>query len=415
MDILHDKLPAKIALDASLDPKRKIRIIFVDDDPMVGRAIARNMSLMGVKMDVSQCTSAAAALQILEREIVDVIVTDLHMPGMDGSALLTAVRERYPTVLRFALSGEAKPEIMVQAARVAHQYLGKPCDTAMLHKAIIETLGQMGTIKNPEVAKTISRLEGLPSRQASITDFIRMLSDNSVPVEEIVASLKKDPALSARLLKVANSPYFGHSGSIESLDDAVSLLGMDMVLSMAASHKLFAVTPPSSASTLNLDQLWEHCVYVSSLTRRIGYSLKVPQTSLREAGTAALLHDIGKLVLAYAAPSAFAASYTRANADHMPGWQAEYYVFGNHHAEIGGCLLKLWGLPPRVVEAVSMHHTPHCGSEECVGPITLVHIADALAHATSGDKASSFIDHAHLKSLKVPDDIEYWKRLLLDS
>ena len=402
------------AVAGQLEAKRKIRVMFVDDDPLVVRGIARNMSMMGAKMTITVRTSAAEALAALEKELVDVIITDLYMPVVDGSDLLEEVRMRYPTVLRFVLSGEAKPEIMLNAARLAHQYLSKPCETAVLHKTIVEMLARMETIKNPEVAKTISLLEGVPSRQASLAEFLRLLSDNTVPLDQVTASLKKDPGLCARLLKVANSPYFGHSGSIESLDDAIGLLGMDMIVSMAATHKLFAVTPPPATSNLHLDVLWEHCVYVSSLIRHIGNKLKVPQSVLREASTAALLHDIGKLVMAYAVPSGFAAAYTRAAADHMPGWQAEYYIFGNHHAEIGGCLLKLWGLPHAVVDAVSMHHTPHHCTEERVGPVTLVHIADTLAHFGTNDGAITFLDVAHLKALNLPEDMNYWLGLLPD-
>jgi HD-like signal output (HDOD) protein len=408
MDPQNNKTPEGLSPGPQLEVKRKIRVMFVDDDPMVVRGIARNMSMMGVKMDIAVRTSAAEALASLEKELVDVIITDLYMPGIDGAALLEEVRSRYPTVLRFVLSGEAKPGVMVQAARLSHQYLSKPCETALLHKTIVETVARMGAIKNPEVSKTITHLEGVPSRQASLAEFLRLLSDNSVSLDAIATSLKKDPGLSARLLKVANSPYFGHSGAIESLDDAIGLLGMDMIVSMAATHKLFAVTPPPAASNLQLDALWTHCVYVSSLVRHLGYKLKVSQAVMREAGTAALLHDIGKLVLAHAAPSAFAAAYTRAQAEHMPGWQAEYFIFGNHHAEIGGCLLKLWGLPVSVVEAVSMHHTPHNATEDRVGPVTLLHIADTLAHAGSDDGAATFLDVAHLKSLNLSGDMNYW-------
>ena len=388
--------------------------MFVDDDPMVVRGLARNMSMMGVKMDISVRTSAAEALKTLEKELVDVIITDIGMPETNGVQLLDEVRSHYPTVFRFILSGESKPEVVLQASRLAHQYLSKPCETALLHKTIVETLAQFRTIKSPEITKTISLLEGVPSRQASLAEILRLLNDNSASLDNVAASLKKDPALSARLLKVSNSPYFGHSGSVETLDDAIGLLGMDMIVSMAATHKLFAVTPPPAASNLKLDALWEHCVYVSTLVRHIGYKLRVPQSVMREAGTAALLHDIGKLVIAYAAPSGFAAASTHAKADHMPGWQAEYFIFGNHHAEIGGCLLKLWGLPGGVVDAVSMHHTPHCSAETSVGPVTLVHIADMLAHAGTDEGAATFLDTAHLKALSLPEDLDYWLSLRPD-
>jgi HD-like signal output (HDOD) protein len=411
MDTPKNNSPEEGKHSFAIDPARKIRIMFVDDDPMVVRGIARNMAMMGTKISIIVRTNAEEALKTLEKELVDVIVTDLLMPEISGMALLEEVRSRYPTVLRFVLSGEARPEVMYQATRIAHQYLSKPCETAKLYKSIVDMLARMGTINNPEVAKTLSYLEGVPSRQASLAEFLRLLNDSSVPLEKIAACLQKDPGLCVRLLKVTNSPYFGHSGDVKSLDDAISLLGMDMILSMAATHKLFTVTPPSPASNLNLDVLWEHCVYVSYLVRHLGLKLKVPQAVLREAGTAALLHDIGKLVLAYAVPTGFAAASTRARADRMPGWQAEHYIFGNHHAEIGGCLLKLWGLPTTVVDVVSMHHTPNHSTEAHVGPVTLVHIADTLAHAGTDDEAITFLDVSHLKAINLPEDLNYWLSL----
>src|ERR1035437_9228167 len=93
-----------------LQAPRRIRVMLVDDDPMVVRGIARNMSMMGVKMDIAVRTSAAEALKSLEKELVDVIITDLYMPEIDGAALLEEVRSHYPTVLRFVLSGEAKTQ-----------------------------------------------------------------------------------------------------------------------------------------------------------------------------------------------------------------------------------------------------------------------------------------------------------------
>src|SRR5882724_10914761 len=178
MDNPLDKPAAKVGSGPPLEPKQKIRVLLVDDDPMIGRGLARNLSLMRVKMDLTVCTSAMEALRILERTFVDVIVTDLYMPGMDGSALLHEVRARYPTILRFVLSGEANPEIVLQATRVAHLYLAKPCETAALHKAIVETLAQMATIKNPQVAMTLSHLEGVPSLQNILVEFIHLLTDS---------------------------------------------------------------------------------------------------------------------------------------------------------------------------------------------------------------------------------------------
>jgi putative nucleotidyltransferase with HDIG domain len=400
---------------ASPQRNRKVRLMLVDDDPMVGRAIARNMMLKGPKFDIINCTSTDEALAALANSSVDVLITDLSMPQKDGSVLLKEVAARHPYVLRFALSGEAKPTVMMEASRLAHQYFSKPADSSLIKQAIVEMIAKLDEIQDPDVVKTLAKLEEMPSRQASLAEFLRLLTSPSSRVEEIVEGLKNDPALSARILKVANSPYFGRAGSIASLEDAVGLLGVDMITSMAATHKVFAAAPLAPGCHLNLDQLWEHCVHVSFLARRVGRYVGVPTETIREAATAALLHDIGKLVVAYARPMGFNTCLERAATERSPLWFAECAFFGNHHGDIGGCLLRLWGLPAGIVDAVSLHHTPHKGGEETANATTLVHIADALAHAEKGDGTAVLLDKAHLAALKLNEDLAHWRAELSDA
>lgn len=393
-------------------PPRKIRIIVVDPSPETGKMVAELVK-KEPPLQAIFCATRADVSARLTREVDDVVIVDPKPLGAEGFELLEELKSRFPSVLRFVLAeGDDSNDVTRRAVRLAHQYIPKPCDVNLLQRLLMEGISSMASIRSPKVVETLSRLEAVPSRKANFSELIRLLYDESTPVESICASLAKEPGMSARLLKIANSPIFGKSGSIETLDDAIGVLGINLVVNMAVAHKMFAVEAPSPASRINVEELWSHCIRVSMIARRIGNHLRVSRNVINDACTAAILHDIGKLVLAYSLPEGYAAACSRAFADQMPVWQAECAIFGNNHAGVGGSLLKLWGLPAGVVHAVAMHHAPHCSGETTPGPATLLHIADAVSYGSEKASAPCMLDSEHLRSLKLPEMLNYWLPLV---
>lgn len=388
-------------------PPRKIRILVLDPDPEIAKVMTALMQ-KEPPLQAIFCAKIEDVIHRLKTEVDDVVLVDPKPLNAEGFTLLEELRSRYPSVLRFVVGAAADSnDVTKRAVRLAHQYIPKPCDVTLVHRLIMEGISSMASIRSPKVIETLSRLEAVPSRKANFSELIRLLYDENTPIEKIGAALAKEPGMSARLLRISNSPIFGKAGSIETLDDAIGLLGINLVVSMAVAHKMFAVEVPSPISKLNVEELWAHCIKVSMIVRKVGNHLKLPRGVIRDACTAAIIHDIGKLVLAYSLPEGYAAACTRASSDQMPLWQAECAIFGNTHAGVGGSLLKLWGLPPGVVHAVAMHHTPHCSGETTPGPATLLHIADAVSYGARVD-SPSMLDGEHLRSLHLPDILNYW-------
>lgn len=118
-----------------------MRVLFVDDEPLVLTGLQRQLRPRRHEWKIACALGGEAALVELEAAPFDVIVTDLCMPGMDGTALLRAVQQRYPTLMRLVLSGNTDQNTVAQAAAVAHQCLSKPCDPELLQQAI-QQVGQ---------------------------------------------------------------------------------------------------------------------------------------------------------------------------------------------------------------------------------------------------------------------------------
>jgi putative nucleotidyltransferase with HDIG domain len=239
-----------------------------------------------------------------------------------------------------------------------------------------------------------------------------LLSDEKADMSLVSGAIKNDPAIVLRVLKVANSPFYGFAGKVDSLEEAVALIGLEAVVNMVAVHRLFQASTPPPNSRLDFEQLWQHSAQVAGFCRLLAPKLRLPTAALRESITGALLHDMGKLILAVASPESYSLALARMRSERIPSWQSEYEVFGNHHAEVGACLLNLWGLPKSVVSAVAFHHTPHRIDDTVPGPATLIHVADLLAHQGAVDSLSLQLDGVHLKNLSLPERLSDWMALL---
>src|SRR5919204_1757148 len=114
----------------------RMRVLFVDDEPRVLDALRRLLRQRRDEWEMGFVTSGAEALERLSAEPVDIVISDMRMPGMDGAELLTRVRSEHPSVVRMVLSGHSEQEASMRVLQVAHQYLSKPCDSRMLTDAI---------------------------------------------------------------------------------------------------------------------------------------------------------------------------------------------------------------------------------------------------------------------------------------
>jgi putative nucleotidyltransferase with HDIG domain len=204
-----------------------------------------------------------------------------------------------------------------------------------------------------------------------------VLRDPRTTVNSIARLLGTDQALTATVLRHANSAGSMPNRRIASLPEAVARIGLralgEVVVRACAGPLLDRGLPPYA---LPRRIAWRHAATVSEATRRLAQLARVGSTD--EAGVAGLLHDVGKTVLTSVLPEAAAEAVSVARTRRIPVWQAEAQVIGFHHGQVGGALLRSWGLPEDVAAAVTFHHEP----DKIDGRLaTVVALADAAAHA----------------------------------
>lgn len=218
----------------------------------------------------------------------------------------------------------------------------------------------------------------LATANAGASALMGLLVDPDVDLDLVLAELDRDPALAARVLKVANSPFYGRAGQIGTVRHAVALLGLTAVRSIAAAGCLDRLTPARGGPAFDGRRFRRHSLAVALATRALARHQGLPIEA--EAYMAGLLHDVGVLVLMRAMPEA-TSRFDRAAAP-PEGLDAEYAQLGATHVQAGQLLAEAWQLPGWLVQALAQHHAPAAPARDAsphAALPTLLALADTLA------------------------------------
>lgn len=204
-----------------------------------------------------------------------------------------------------------------------------------------------------------------------------IVNDPNATTEDIARAIGEDAGITLRLLRVVNSAFFGYNQKIEALDQAVMTLGTrqvrDLVLATTVAEK-FEGLPDD---LVNMERFWQHSLACGVMARSLAQTRR--EVNLEPFFLAGMLHDIGRLVMFSKMPEKCRDIVARCLKSNELMHTVEREVFGYDHADVGGCLLNTWGLPPQLEEAVTSHHLPQRASRN---PLlaSVVHIADVVVN-----------------------------------
>jgi len=365
-----------------------LRVLFVDDEERVLDGLRRMLHDRRHAWAMTFALGGEAGLRALEEAAAaaapfDVVVTDLRMPGVDGAALLGAVHARWPQIVRIVLSGQTDPATMLRTVRVAHQCLAKPCDAGALRDVVARTCRLRDLLADTALRTLAGGVDALPSPPALFTAIEAALARPETGVAELAHIVERDGALTAKLLQLAGSSFFGLPRRVTSVAQAITCLGVAVVRALVLSHELTGLALGRLPSGFSLDAYQAHAMAAARLARHVARD--TPHAA-DDAFLAAMLHDVGELLLAARAPEVFARARAHASEHGVPPHEAEAALWGGvTHAEVGAYLLGLWGLPDAVVEAVAYHHGPARAGVRRFETVAAVHVADVLAHEAAPD------------------------------
>jgi len=353
------------------------RILFVDDESNVLEGIRRMLRADRERWDMQFVLSGEAALKACETEKIDVVISDMRMPGMDGATLLGHMRDRFPSTARIVLSGYSEAALAARVVPMAHRFLTKPCVSSELQKAIEGVCALQEILGTPAIQKVIGSVSELPSLSGTYTCLMTAVKDPNTSISKVADIIGRDVAMSAKVLHLANSAFFGLAQTVTNVHDAATYLGMATIKNLALVSEAFRAFVPDPRIPKSVCESMQAHAY---RTTAIAAVLPVDRGIRDVTVLAALLHDIGVLFLASAMPSEFCAILADAKENGCRTFEAEEKMLGTSHAEIGAYLLGLWGIPNLSVEAIAHHHHPTRIPHSGINSTVAVYVADLLAH-----------------------------------
>ncbi len=390
------------------------RVLFVDDDQKVLDGLKQTLDGVWAGWQVAFSTNGQDALKKLDASEFDIVVTDMRMPGMSGSELLAEVLERHPNVVRIVLSGNLEHDLALRSATTAHQYLVKPCDAATLRGTLDAALRIRSMLISPKLRRLVSRMTSLPSLPSVYANLVKSIEQEDISSRELGEIIAQDVGMTAKILQLANSAFFGLYRYIANPCEAAVYLGVDTIRSLTLSSSVFSAFQNSGVAESFIAQLQRHSMTTGVVAHAIAKAQNLPKKVCDSALIGGFLHDAGKLVLVANYADQYYGVLAVARKEKLPCHEVEWRVFGSNHAEIGAYLLWLWGLPDSVCKAVAYHHKPAECSATTFTAAGAIHVADALQHEMDGLPDSAFradLDMNYLASINLAERIPEWTNI----
>ncbi|MEO8425874.1 MAG: response regulator [Verrucomicrobiota bacterium] len=364
--------------------------------------------------EIAFAQNCTQALEMMTVRPFDVVVLDLEIERDDNGRFLGLIMDRYPDAIRIMLFDPLDKRAVVKSDGKVHQYIVKRCAPETLITTVHRARLLNKWLNDPAIKRLLPRMHKLPSVPSVYVRLVQELKSPDTSVEVIGMIVADDFAMTAKLLQLVNSAFFGLGRTITSPAEAVSYLGIERTKALVLLAHTFSKYELDKSSAFSFEELWAHALVTGKFARWISQEETNDPQLGETAFTAGLLHDVGKLMTAVNLPEDYNHLVKRVEEESITFEAAEREILGTTHAELGACVLGIWGLPLEILEAIAFHHVPNQHSGSAFSAVTAVHVADSLEHelnAVDGKEAPSKIDLDYLKRLGLSDCVESWRKL----
>ncbi|MDD3050763.1 MAG: HDOD domain-containing protein [Candidatus Cloacimonetes bacterium] len=242
-----------------------------------------------------------------------------------------------------------------------------------------------------EIKKLTSHIINLPALPSVAAKLFTLIDNSQTSAEQIAKLISSDQAITAKILRVANSSYYAFTKEIKSVRLAVALLGLDTVLNICLSVSLYRnMSSIDSNDAFDMMAFWEHSLSVAIIAKMLAEKFRI--NNPEDFFTIAILHDIGKLIIHEYFANEYQQIYKIITLKKCTSKEAEERVLKTNHAKIGGWLCQNWNFPERISYCVETHHNIEpAGDTSFKKAAAIIHLADFLANITG--KNYPFVEH----------------------
>ncbi len=339
-----------------IDPR--LEVLFVDDEELILNGIRRQFRAQKTSWNMRLSNSGAEALEMLEQQHADVVVSDMRMPGMSGASLLQQIRERWPETVRFILTGQTDQSELLQDIGCIHQYLQKPCEPDQLIHSINRTHGLISSVEKCDLRGVAAGIQSLPVVSQVYLRLVDEMNNEDSNADTIATIIEEDIGLCTKILQLVNSAFFGMPRKTVSVKDAIVLIGMKNLLDLVMSAEIFDTLSQDALTQEIVTQLWAKSSDIGALAKESAKKAGHPQQMYDTACLAGVLSHVGRAIYARTMPSEFYEMARAAEQEGRPLRDLEIEKFGVAQESIGAYALGIWGFSDSIVETVARQESP---------------------------------------------------------
>jgi HD-like signal output (HDOD) protein len=371
---------------------------------------------LGAPLDVpvgwntTQIRTLESAKVALKSRAAEVIIAFGEEETISGLELLADARDLCPSAIRLSVVADGSAHVRQGIDGPAHARLLGDVDAGALERERTRRVTLDSHLAAQPVRTFMSNVTAIPSFPHVYNSIVEELDKPDSDLKRIARILITDPGLTARVLQIVNSPFYGMRRRIHDTVQAIGLLGMQNLLSMVLAAEVFNAFEAGAAG-LSLNRLWSHSTATAACARRIAHAAGAPRDDVMMAFVAGILHDGGRLILGSEVPDAHRSFANSFDAAEAPFEEAERRALGVSHAEVGAYLLDVWNLPTGIVEAVAFHHEPSRSRDTVFTPLTAVHLAEVFQqeYGADGIERGVELDTDYLEGIGILEEVESWR------
>jgi len=373
------------------------KILFVDDETQILKALGR--VLMDTDYKVNTVDSGEMALEFLKHNNVDLIISDMRMPFMDGYELLSKVKLLYPNIIRIILSGYSDEKVVFNALQknIAKLYIMKPWENDKLLTIIDQVFKTEEILTSVNLLTLINGTEHLPTIKESYQRILQLI-DKESDLSNIALEIERDQSIASKLLHVANSAYY--SAKTGSLKQAITYIGIQNTRNLVISTSIIEGFKSNSIVKEKMEKIWNHAFITNKLLSFIYQKhlhKKLPET-LSATG---LLHNIGLVLFLSNYGQEYLKLMLNAKTQKKCIEELELEKFKVTHNEAGSYLLNWWEFPYAIVEATMYHHKPFDENITNNELVCALHIAQRYAWDLMKEETYEDFDLRVFEYLKI--------------
>jgi len=388
----------------------KAKVVFVDDEHNILNGIRRSLRGMREHWDMEFFTSGREALAGLSKAPAHVVVSDMRMPEMDGAEFLSHVKKRWPQTVRIILSGFSSEETVLRTIGNSHRYLAKPCENEVLIDTIKHALGMRKILSDEALTRIINKIDNIPILPKHLIDIIELVNHEHASTREIGALVSQDVALSAQLLKLTNSAYFGLPVTVTDPQKAVAMLGFETVKTVVMLTAANTQLNVPARTEADVHRINVRSLQIAQMASQIASAYEVSKTECEEISCIGALMHVGSLVLVSQFPDDFARVVEIIEQEGCDVSTAERRVFGTDHGAVGAYLLGVWGFNDNIVDPILHHHHP---SQSAMSDPVLIctHVAQYLGKRIENNApevCEGLLDAEFVAQVGIRSKLDQW-------